>query len=104
MTHRGFFVWKITATSGHFWAKVEGETLEVAAQTLAAVLQDMGVTVTDLRPVKREGPPEQSFTVYGQRNVIAGRGVWAAIGRLAEFQANEILARQAWTRKGDQGG
>ena len=84
-----FFTWKLVTAEGTFWATVQGHDAPSASQTLDGVLAKIGLVAIGKTLMKRGGPPERAILVYwhqGELNCNAGREIWAALGRLAEWE------------------
>lgn len=94
------YLWLIKTTKGDFFMTALGDwTLEEAAKKVQLVFNTMKLTIVAMIPRKRAtGPLDATCTIYEQEGtksllgfeVLAGKKLWDACGRTAEFDAEQI--------------
>lgn len=98
------YLWLLKTDKGDFFISVCGNwTEEEAAKKVHRVFGTIGVTITSMVPRKRvTGPDDAGCTIYQSEDAksglgfdfLAGKKLWEACGRGAEYEAELILSKK----------
>ena len=98
------YLWLLKTDKGDFFITVYGPwTQEEAAEKVRAVFETIKVNINTMIPRKRAtGPIEEGCTLYEQKDAksglgwdfLAGKKLWEACGRGAEYEAELIRLKK----------